>query len=83
VFSASSVSNPNAQKITSSASALVVSGGSGPFTGNVLGIYATCNGEVEENGECAKGGKAYFSRWKYQGAAQQIDHSEWFPILDK
>lgn len=81
VFSAFPVANPNAQKIRSSASALVVSGGSGPFTGNVLGVYATCNGEVGEGGGCARGGEAYFSRWRYQGAAQQIDHSEWIPIL--
>lgn len=80
VFSAFPVANPNARKIIGSASALVVSGGSGPFTGNVLGVYATCNGEVGEGNECAKGGEAYYSRWKYNGAAQQIGYSEWVPV---
>lgn len=81
IFSAFPVANPNAQKITGSASALVVSGGSGPFTGNLIGIYATCNGELEEDDECAEGGEAYFARWKYHGVAQQIDHNEWVPVF--
>lgn len=80
VFSAFPVANPNAQRIIGSASALVVSGGSGPFTGNLLGVYATCNGGAEDIKECGKGGEAYFSRWRYHGAAQQIDHSEWVPV---
>lgn len=82
VFSVVPVANLNAQKITGSTSALVVSGGSGPFTGTVLGVYATCNGHQEEDRGCAKNGKAYFSRWRYQGAAQQIYHSEWVPVLE-
>lgn len=82
VFSAIPVANLNAQKITGSISALVVSGGSGPFTGTVLGVYATCNGHLKEDGGCAKNGKAYFSRWRYKGAAQQIDHSKWVPVLE-
>jgi hypothetical protein len=80
IFSACPVANLNAQKIMGSASALVISGGSGPFTGNVLGVYATCNGEVGEGNRCAKGGEAYYSRWRYSGAAQQIGHSEWVPV---
>lgn len=80
VFSAFPVANPNARKIMGSASAQVVSGGSGPFTGNVLGVYATCNGVVTEENKCAKGGEAYFSRWRYNGAAQQIGYNEWVPV---
>jgi hypothetical protein len=80
IFSACPAANPNARKIIGSASALVVSGGSGPFTGNVLGVYATCNGEVGEESACANGGEAYFSRWRYSGTAQQIGYSEWVPV---
>lgn len=69
VFSAIPVANLNAQKITGSVSTLVVSGRSGPFTGTVLGVYPTCNEHHEEDRGCAKNRKAYFSRWRYQGAA--------------
>lgn len=77
VFSAFPAANLNAERITTTASAVVVSGGSGPFTGNLLGVFVTCNGVTGKGKECAKGGEAYFGRWKYQGAAQQVGFSEW------
>lgn len=80
VFSAFPVANLNAEKVTALASALVVSGGSGPFTGNLLGVFATCNGVTGEANECTKGGEAYFGRWRYRGAAQQVNFDEWVPV---
>ncbi|KAF9876823.1 xylosidase: arabinofuranosidase [Colletotrichum karsti] len=47
-------------------SAEVVSGGSGPFTGVLLGAYATTNG-----GNATF--KSYISRWRYDPAGQKIE----------
>ncbi|KAH8590359.1 hypothetical protein B0O99DRAFT_691583 [Bisporella sp. PMI_857] len=48
------------------ASSEIVSGGSGPFTGTLVGIYATSNGGQGRE-------PAYFRRWKYQNIAQEIE----------
>lgn len=54
-------------------SAGAVSGGSGPFTGTLVGVYATCNG-AGKGLKCPEGGDAYFSKWRYKGKAQYVDH---------
>ncbi|GAB1729134.1 hypothetical protein NU195Hw_g3398t1 [Hortaea werneckii] len=79
-FSAWPTDCPNEKIIIGHASAEVVSGGSGPFVGTLLGAYATCNGAGSTNSTtCPDGGNAYFSRWRYSGAAQQIAEDEFVP----
>ncbi|KAI6808932.1 xylosidase : arabinofuranosidase [Hortaea werneckii] len=79
-FSAWPTDRPNEKIIIGHASAEVVSGGSGPFVGTLLGAYATCNGAGSTNSTtCPGGGNAYFSRWRYSGAAQQIAQVEFVP----
>ncbi|KAH6698248.1 xylosidase : arabinofuranosidase [Leptodontidium sp. MPI-SDFR-AT-0119] len=69
VFSAALASKPREVKIVGEASAGIVSGGSGPFTGTLVGVYATSNG--------GKGTTpAYFGRWRYAPAAQEIEEGE-------
>ncbi|KAJ6110933.1 hypothetical protein N7486_003168 [Penicillium sp. IBT 16267x] len=48
------------------APATIVSGGAGPFTGSLVGVYATNN-----NGNGST--KPCISRWRYTGLAQEID----------
>ncbi|KAF1984403.1 glycoside hydrolase family 43 protein [Aulographum hederae CBS 113979] len=71
-FSAASSRDVGSAKILGTASARIVSGGTGPFTGTLVGAYATTNGG---NGTT----KAYISRWKYTPVAQQIDFDEYVP----
>ncbi|KAJ7019238.1 xylosidase : arabinofuranosidase [Mycena alexandri] len=52
--------------------ATIVSGGTGPFTGALVGAYATAN-----NGTGTT--PAYISRWRYTGIAQQIDNNTFVP----
>nr|OQO29786.1 hypothetical protein B0A51_03701 [Rachicladosporium sp. CCFEE 5018] len=77
LFTAAPASNPNARIVLGYASAMVVSGGSGPFTGNLLGAYATCTGAGGNDTGCPSGGEAYVGRWRYTGWAQQVDKGEW------
>jgi hypothetical protein len=57
--------------------AQIVSGHSGPFTGTLVGIYATCNGAGKRGQTfCPPGGDAFFSRWRYTGIGQKIDFSK-------
>ncbi|KAI1308622.1 hypothetical protein F5Y03DRAFT_93614 [Xylaria venustula] len=58
--------------VIGTASAELVSGGSGSFVGSFLGVvYATCNG-AGSGTICPEGGDAYFSRWTYISEAQYI-----------
>ncbi|KAF7323956.1 Xylosidase: arabinofuranosidase protein [Mycena kentingensis (nom. inval.)] len=50
----------------------ILSGGSGPFTGTLLGAYATSN---EGPGTTP----VYVSRWRYTGVAQKIDNDTFVP----
>lgn len=79
-FSAAPASNSNARIVLGQVSAFAVSGGSGPFVGNVLGVYATCNG-AGSGESCPEGGEAYFSRWRYSGAAQQVVYDHFVPVV--
>ncbi|TDZ27821.1 Non-reducing end alpha-L-arabinofuranosidase BoGH43A [Colletotrichum spinosum] len=75
VFGASPASRPEEYLEIGSASALIVSGGSGPFTGTVIGSYATSNGGEGKT-------PAYFSRWRYTQLAQKIDDDTLIPATD-
>ncbi|WYZ36882.1 hypothetical protein EsH8_II_000388 [Colletotrichum jinshuiense] len=57
VFGVAPASRPEEYQEIGSASALIVSGGSGPFTGTIVGTYATNNGGSGKT-------PAYFSRWR-------------------
>ncbi|KAJ7167820.1 xylosidase : arabinofuranosidase [Mycena filopes] len=70
-FSASS-SSAHGQIVLGSLPATIVSGGTGPFTGALVGAYATAN-----NGTGTT--PAYISRWRYTGIAQQIDNDTFVP----
>jgi len=71
-LSASSKADPLSKIVVGTASARLVSGGSGPFTGTLLGVYATCNG-AGQGEECPNGGEmAYWQRWRYAGRGQEI-----------
>ncbi|KAK4547115.1 hypothetical protein LTR36_001336 [Oleoguttula mirabilis] len=80
-FSAFPANNANAKIILGYFSAIVVSGGSGEFTGALLGAYATCNGAgASGQTRCPSGGDAYFSRWRYTGVAQEVDFDQYVPF---
>jgi hypothetical protein len=74
-FSAWPAGDPNAQVVLGTASAQLVSGGSGTFVGTLIGAYATCNGAGEDL-DCPDGGNAYIQNWQYRGAAQAISTVE-------
>lgn len=78
-FNAHPANNSNAQIVVGHASGGVVSGGSGPFTGALLGIYATCNGMGANGTACPQGRDAYFSKWRYNGLVQQISMTDYVP----
>ncbi|KAJ7469966.1 xylosidase : arabinofuranosidase [Mycena galericulata] len=52
--------------------ATILSGGTGPFTGALVGAYATANNGTGNT-------PVYISRWRYTGIAQQIDNSTFVP----
>lgn len=51
------------------ASSQFVSGGSGPFTGSLVGVFSTCNG-AGEGANCPDGPIPRFQNWKYAPVAQ-------------
>lgn len=77
-FSAMAASKPQTKINIGTASALVVSGGSGEFVGSLLGAYATCNGEGSGE-KCPEGGSLFVKHWRYKGDSQQISHDEFIP----
>jgi beta-xylosidase len=80
-FSAAPASDPSARTIVGYASGRIVSGGAGSFIGALLGVFSTCNGGSGVGNACseAHGGKAWFGKWRYTGAAQKVDHDEYVP----
>jgi beta-xylosidase len=61
------------------ASATLLSGGSGSFVGTLIGAYATCNG-AGSGIDCPTGTpNAYFNRWRYTGDAQYFSATEKVP----
>ncbi|KAF9258368.1 xylosidase : arabinofuranosidase [Marasmius fiardii PR-910] len=67
ILSAASSRDRRDVKVIGTAPATIVSGGTGPFTGTLVGVYATSNGG---NGTT----ESYISRWRYTGNGQKIDH---------
>jgi hypothetical protein len=62
--------------VVGTASAELLSGGSGSFVGTLLGVYATCNG-AGEGLDCPEGTPdAYFTKWTYTGEGQYISETE-------
>jgi len=71
-LSASLANDPTSRVVVGQASARLVSGATGPYTGVLLGAYATCNG-AGSGEECLNGGdKAYWQRWRYAGEGQEV-----------
>ena len=71
-LSASLASKPESKIVVGTGWAGLVSGATGPFTGVLLGVYATCNG-AGSGVECPNGGdKAYWQRWRYGGQGQEV-----------
>ncbi|KAG4418312.1 hypothetical protein IFR04_008588 [Cadophora malorum] len=69
VFSASPARSPREKKVLGRANGEIVSGGSGPFTGVLIGVYATTNGGEWRN-------PVYFSRWVYSLVAQKVGEGD-------
>ncbi|PSN69830.1 hypothetical protein BS50DRAFT_674345 [Corynespora cassiicola Philippines] len=72
LFSAASAFRPRQSVELGTASAEIVSGGSGPFMGTLVGAYATTNGGSGST-------PAYFSRWRYVNVAQEIAEGTFIP----
>lgn len=67
--------------VVGTASAELLSGGSGSFVGTLIGVYATCNG-AGSGSDCPAGTpSAYFNRWRYTGAGQYISATETVPAV--
>ena len=73
-LSAASVATPWQSILMGQAPGSLLSGGMGDFTGTLVGVYATTNG----NGDNATA-KAYVTNWRYQGLGQEIDHEIFVP----
>ncbi|KAI1468012.1 glycoside hydrolase family 43 protein [Daldinia caldariorum] len=74
-LSAAAAADPEVRIGVGTASAGLVSGGSGSFVGSLVGAYATCNG-AGVGVACPEGGEAYFTRWRYAGAGQYVSETE-------
>ncbi|KAL3293702.1 glycoside hydrolase family 43 protein [Colletotrichum asianum] len=68
-LAAYSAAEPENRIMMATVSAKLVSGQSGPFTGALLGVYATCNG-AGTGLECPSGGDVYVTEWMYTGKGQ-------------
>ncbi|KAJ8111211.1 hypothetical protein OPT61_g6140 [Boeremia exigua] len=71
-FSAAPVSRPTELVNMGAVSDEIVSGGSGPFTGTIIGAFATNNNGTGET-------PAYFKRWRYTPRKQEIAHGVFIP----
>ncbi|KFX89979.1 hypothetical protein V490_06721 [Pseudogymnoascus sp. VKM F-3557] len=71
-LSARSVKEPRKVELMGIAPATILSGGDGPFTGTLVGVYATSNGGVGTT-------DSYISRWRYEGKGQDIDNGRTVP----
>lgn len=77
-LSASVASSPSSKIVVGTAWAGLVSGATRPFTGVLLGVYATCNG-AGSGVECPNGGDtSYWQRWRYAGRGQEVAAGWWF-----
>ncbi|VUC31518.1 unnamed protein product [Clonostachys rosea] len=74
-FLASSDSQTEEPIEVGTVSGRLVSGQSGPFTGTILGVYATCNGSGDGS-RCPPDGDVYVKRWTYAGHGQLYTSSE-------
>jgi beta-xylosidase len=78
-FSAMLAGEEKTRVALGTASAELLSGGSGSFVGTLIGVYATCNG-AGEGIDCPAGTpNAYFTRWRYTGDGQYFSETETVP----
>lgn len=68
-LAAYSAAEPEHKIVMAIVSAKLVSGQSGPYTGALLGVYATCNG-AGTGLKCPSGGDVYVTEWMYTGKGQ-------------
>ncbi|CAH0018943.1 unnamed protein product [Clonostachys rhizophaga] len=74
-FTVALVDKPDDKIWMGSANADIVSGGSGPFHGTLLGVFAASNGGT---GKTA----AYFSRWRYHPLKQEVESGVFLPVQE-
>ena len=79
-FAAMPAGDERARVALGTASAELLSGGTGSFVGTLLGVYATCNGAGSGLDCPAATPNAYFSRWRYTGEAQYVSATEKIPV---
>ncbi|KAK1624606.1 putative xylanase 27 [Colletotrichum phormii] len=77
-MAASQASQPDQQIVMSTFSARLVSGQSGPFTGSLVSIYATCNG-AGSGVNCPSGGDVWVKEWLYEGKGQYYTATDLVP----
>lgn len=77
-FTASAAESPQDRLLLGIVSGRVVSGQSGPFTGALVGVYATCNG-AGSGLDCPAGGDAYVWAWNYTGLGQYYTATDLVP----
>ncbi|KAK4239382.1 glycosyl hydrolase [Achaetomium macrosporum] len=79
IFSAALASDAKTRIELGTASAELLSGGSGSFVGTLIGVYATCNG-AGRGVDCPAGTpNAYFRRWRYTGDGQFYTETKTIP----
>lgn len=78
-FAAMLASDTGTKTVLGTASAELLSGGTGSFVGALIGVYATCNGAGSGIACPPNTPNAYFKRWRYTGAAQYITATETLP----
>ncbi|KAG7045624.1 glycoside hydrolase family 43 protein [Colletotrichum scovillei] len=77
-MAASQASQSDQRVVISTFSARLVSGQSGPFTGSLVGVYATCNG-AGSGVDCPSGGDSWVKEWHYEGQGQYYTATDLVP----
>ncbi|KAL3417234.1 xylosidase arabinofuranosidase [Phlyctema vagabunda] len=72
-FAAGPSSNSSRLEVLGTAPSSILSGGTGPFTGTLLGVYATTNGDNSTQD------LAFITKWRYEGQAQAVASGEYVP----
>ncbi|KAH8806177.1 xylosidase : arabinofuranosidase [Xylogone sp. PMI_703] len=71
-FSAAPSKEPWMKELIGVAPATILSGGDGPFSGTLVGVYATSNGGAGTT-------PSYVSRWRYEGRGQVVSNHTLVP----
>ncbi|KAI4598263.1 hypothetical protein KJ359_003147 [Pestalotiopsis sp. 9143b] len=78
-FTASAAEFQQDRHLLGVVSGRVISGQSGPFTGALVGVYATCNG-AGSGLDCPAGGDVYLWTLKYTGIGQYYTATDLVPL---